>query len=253
MHIRNVPALDARYWVAISLASVFGANTGDFVSHVLGLGHMRGLPVLAAIFTVILLLERRTRSGTDAYYWLAIVTVRTAATNLADLATHDLHLNYQWVLAGLATLLLLILFTGRASSAPPTANGRQAGSQGLPATDTRYWMAMLTAGTLGTALGDFAAGGLGLAQSAVIFSTILAVVLVLRSRAELKTKLVYWLAIVVVRTAGTNLADFLAGKGGLNFGLVVSTTITGLLLLSVVLLGNRLPAMRRARGVTPPG
>jgi hypothetical protein len=72
---------------------------------------------------------------------------------------------------------------------------------------------MLTAGTLGTALGDFAAAGLGLVQSAVIFSTILAVVLVLRSRAELKTKLIYWLAIVVVRTAGTNLADFLAGKG----------------------------------------
>jgi uncharacterized membrane-anchored protein len=80
MHIRNVPALDARYWVAISLASVFGANTGDFVSHVLGLGHMRGLPVLAAIFDVILLSERRARSGTDAYYWLAIVTLRTSSS-----------------------------------------------------------------------------------------------------------------------------------------------------------------------------
>jgi hypothetical protein len=101
MHIRNVPALDARYWVAISLGSVFGANTGDFVFHVLGLGHMRGLPVLAAIIAIILIQEPLARSGTDAYYWLAIVTLRTAATNLADLATHDLHLNYQWVLAAL--------------------------------------------------------------------------------------------------------------------------------------------------------
>jgi uncharacterized membrane-anchored protein len=29
---------------------------------------------------------------TEAYYWLAIIVLRTAATNLADLCTHDLNL-----------------------------------------------------------------------------------------------------------------------------------------------------------------
>ncbi len=32
MKYANVPTVDARYWTAISLASVFGCNLGDFVS-----------------------------------------------------------------------------------------------------------------------------------------------------------------------------------------------------------------------------
>ena len=43
----SLPAIDSRYRVTISLASVSGANLGDFVSHLLHLGHVRGLPVLA--------------------------------------------------------------------------------------------------------------------------------------------------------------------------------------------------------------
>jgi len=32
MQTANVPAVGARYWAALSVASVFGANMGDFVS-----------------------------------------------------------------------------------------------------------------------------------------------------------------------------------------------------------------------------
>ncbi len=39
MHTRNTPAINARYWTAISLASIFGANLGDFASRILHLGH----------------------------------------------------------------------------------------------------------------------------------------------------------------------------------------------------------------------
>ena len=58
MQIRNLPRIDARYWVSITAASIFGANLGDFCSHVLGLGHVRGLPFLAVIFAAILIAER---------------------------------------------------------------------------------------------------------------------------------------------------------------------------------------------------
>jgi hypothetical protein len=43
MRSRDAPTLGARYWTAISLASVFGANWGDFGSHDLHLGHLLGL------------------------------------------------------------------------------------------------------------------------------------------------------------------------------------------------------------------
>jgi uncharacterized membrane-anchored protein len=40
----HVPLLGLRYWTALCLASVFGANMGDFFAHNLGLGHVAGLP-----------------------------------------------------------------------------------------------------------------------------------------------------------------------------------------------------------------
>jgi uncharacterized membrane-anchored protein len=238
MQTMNVPALGWRYWVLISLASVFGANMGDFVSHVLGLGHARGLPVLAVVFGVVLLAERRARVGSEAYYWLAIVAVRTAATNLADLCTHDLRLGYEWVIAGLALLLVLTVLSGRLVAASVEAR-RAIAPESVPETDPRYWTAMLTAGTLGTALGDYAAGGLGVGASSIAFVALLAVVLAFGHRAD--TELCYWLTIVIIRTAGTNVGDFLAGRDGLDLGLRVSTACTGLLLLGTALVWRQRP------------
>ena len=238
MQTMNVPPLGLRYWVIISLASVFGANMGDFVSHTLGLGHASGLPLLAVVFATILLAERRARIGSEAYYWLAIVTVRTAATNLADLGTHDLRLGYPWVIAGLALLLAVAVTFGRPLVA--SVAGRRSVARGsVPETDGPYWMAMLTAGTLGTALGDYAAGALGLGASSIGFVALLALVLAVGHRAAATTTLAYWLTIVVIRTAGTNVGDFLAGRDGLSLGLRVSTVCTGLLLLGTALVWNQ--------------
>ena len=94
MSPKNLPTIDARYWTAILAASMCGANTGDFASRILGLGHTRGLLPLALIFLAIVWAERRSKVATEAYYWLAIIVLRTGATNLADLGTHDLKLGY---------------------------------------------------------------------------------------------------------------------------------------------------------------
>jgi uncharacterized membrane-anchored protein len=85
MHDRSVPSIDPRYWVCIGMASVFGTNCGDFVSRFLNLGHINGLPPLAAFFAFILVVERFAPIRTEIFYWLAIVTLRTAATNIGTL------------------------------------------------------------------------------------------------------------------------------------------------------------------------
>jgi len=232
MRAINVPTLGLRYWTAISLASVFGANVGDFVSNVLGLGHERGLGPLAVVLAVILVLERHARVPSEAYYWLAIVTVRTAATNLADLGTHDLRLSYPWVIVGLAVLLIATVIAHRRL-------GARAAPTGVPDTTLPYWTGMLIAGTLGTAAGDFIAHNLGLGPASLVTSAVLAVVLALGGRGGLATPFAYWATIVIVRTAGTNVGDFLAGRHGLALGLPVSTAATGLLMLATLLLWKR--------------
>jgi uncharacterized membrane-anchored protein len=106
---------------------------------------------------------------------------------------------------------------------------------------------MLTAGTLGTAGGDYAADEWGLGLSSVVFIAILAGLLTIGGRATLRTKVRYWVTIVVVRTAGTNLGDFLAGGEGLHLGLVVSTACTGLVLVGTLVVWRpRYHATRQA-------
>jgi uncharacterized membrane-anchored protein len=236
MQSQNLPTIDARYWAAIVAASMCGANTGDFAAHYLHMGHTGGLLPLAAIFAVILWAERRNQRPTEFYYWLAIIVVRTAATNLADLATHDLKLGYITVELGLAGLMVVVLFVDRLwidTNKIADGSGRN-----LPAADAIYWVVMLAAGTLGTALGDWVADdiGLGLAVGSIVLVVVLGVVLQISMRPGRMTKPWYWLSIVAARTAGTTLGDLVASRHGLNFGLPLSTLCTSLLLIGILTL-----------------
>ena len=221
MRPASVPAVGARYWVAISLASVAGCNMGDFVSLYLRLGHWLGLIPLAVLFAGLILAERRARRPSEAWYWAAILGLRTAATNLADLATHTFGLDYAWVIAGLEALQVLAVL-----KVAPRSPGKR-----RPTADGWYWTAMLTAGTLGTAVGDGVAESLGLGTGVgtLVLTAVLAAVLALGARGGWSTKAAYWFAIVAVRSAGTTAGDFLAfhdGGVGLGLGLPLSTAVT---------------------------
>jgi len=236
MRVSNVPAITRRYWAAILVASMCGANTGDFLSHNLHLGHTRGLLPLAALFLLSLWAERRARIPTEAYYWLAIIVLRTAATNLADLCTHDLKLGYGATEIGLTLLLIAFLVTDRNRGSSMSSIAQQDRPR-LPTTNGNYWLAMLTAGTLGTASGDFTADvvGLGLFYGSAVLTALFAVVLIISWRFGGMSKPWYWASIVAARTAGTTLGDLLASRHGLDLGLPLSTTLTAFTLTIIVL------------------
>ena len=125
----------ARYWTAILAASMCGANTGDFVSRILGLGHTRGLLPLGLIFLAILWVERRSRVTTEAYYWLAIIVLRTAATNLADLGTHDLKLGYFLCMGLLVALMVAMMLMDQVRGVEPSWNRRARWTLAFAASD----------------------------------------------------------------------------------------------------------------------
>ncbi len=232
MQAKNLPGITARYWIAILAASMCGANTGDFLARNLHLGHARGLLPLAALFSVILWAERRAKTPTEAYYWLAIIVIRTAATNLADLGTHDLRLGYGLIEPTLTALLVAILLLDRGPGRSTSAAARRSSS--LPATDAAYWTAMLTAGTLGTASGDFVASILGLGVGSLALGLLYGIVLLVAARVGGMSRPWYWASIVAARTAGTTMGDFVARHHGLS----LSTPLTACLLFSVVFLGR---------------
>src|SRR5712671_157679 len=58
MRTRNLPTIDAGYWAAIVAASICGTNTGDLAAGPLGLGHVRGIVPLGAIFLAVIWAEK---------------------------------------------------------------------------------------------------------------------------------------------------------------------------------------------------
>ena len=232
MQPSHLPTLGPRYWSALCLASIFGANMGDFFARNLGLGHVSGLPFLAAALAIVILVERFDRLQHQSYYWLAIIIVRTAATNFADFAAGDLKLPRIWVMAGLTILLVAALWLSWQFA------WRRVGDKtdNLLRADLGYWVSMFIAGTLGTVIGDFCSHNMHLddAGAALLLSPIVAALFLIGRQGPLRLLPFYWLTVVVIRAAGTAVGDLLSDHRWL--GLPVSTAATGVLFVALLVI-----------------
>jgi uncharacterized membrane-anchored protein len=228
---QHLPALGSRFWGALCLASIFGANMGDFFAHNIGLGHVAGLPFLIVGFALVMAIERFDRTAHETYYWLAIILVRTAATNLGDFFAGDLRIARPLLMAILAVALAVVIALAwktrwQSQSGDPKAAVLRA--------DAPYWLGMLLAGTLGTVMGDYFSHNLQLgdAVGAIVLTAILAAMFAVGSKGLIWSLPFYWATIVMVRAAGTDVGDFLAGRHML--GLPLSTLVTGLAFVALL-------------------
>jgi len=223
--VRNLPGITASYWLALVAASVFGTNTGDFVAGYLHLGHLAGLPCLGLLFGAILLLAKRARRSPVLHFWAAIITVRTAATNVGD-AFHDFHVAY-----GVSVPVVLALFAASVLLYRHVAGSRS--GEATVRVNAVYWLAMMLAGVLGTIGGDCASYRLGLtpAGAACVFGVLVALsIWWFRKKGNLLNAIPYWTSVGLIRTAGTATGDALAGA----LGLPLSTALTGLVFAGLV-------------------
>jgi uncharacterized membrane-anchored protein len=218
---------------------------GDFFARNLGLGHVTGLPFLALALAIIVVGERFDRSIHQAYYWTAIIIVRTAATNFADFACGDLKLPRLWVIVALTAVLVMALaaswqFWWRRQSVKP------GGSDAVLRADMGYWVGMFIAGTLGTVIGDFSSHDLHLgdADASILLGAALALLFLIARNGLLRSLPYYWLTIVTVRAAGTVVGDLLASRHML--GLPTSTLVTGTLFVALLVLWKQPEAPRLA-------
>jgi uncharacterized membrane-anchored protein len=232
MRQQNLPSIDMRYWTGMFIASLLGTTLGDFISNSLNLGFEKGLFPLAIMFVVVLFMEHRAAEPNEAYYWTAVVITRAAATNLADLATHQFKIEYYSVGAWLGALLLVDLLFGRWRKAAQLISPKYV----LSGAGLRYWSAMAIASTLGTNCGDLVSDGLGLGlgRGSLVCLLVLIPVLFGQNFERFQNEAYYWITVLTVRISGTVMGDFLSSKQGLNFGFGGAAALTALLLLALV-------------------
>jgi uncharacterized membrane-anchored protein len=245
MKLDHVPSLGYKYWTALILASIFGANTGDFLSDAMGLGHIAGLPFLAVLFALVIFVERFDSLKHTAYFWTAIIIIRTSATNIGDIS-HDLHLRAPLVILGLGIVLFVVVLIWQVYAARKKRGGSAQASSAL-STIPVYWFSMLLAGALGTVLGDYFSFGLklGTLRAALVLAVPLALAfLVFRNR--LRTQLLcYFLTVVLIRAAGTAGGDFMAKR----LGLPTSTLISGIVFVALLAMWRETTETYPAPGV----
>jgi uncharacterized membrane-anchored protein len=163
--------------------------------------------------------SRGRHRAAEAAFWLTIVVLRAAATNVGDFVTHDLRLGF----VGPSLVFTAATLAAGSVTWP--------GSEGTPVVDLRYWVAMLLAGIVGTMAGDLVSHSLGLYGATLCLCLAMVLMVAVRSRLAPASVLAYWAVVLVERTAGTPVGDSLASAHAVGLGLPMATLCTTTMLL----------------------
>jgi uncharacterized membrane-anchored protein len=218
-----MPILGARYWAILCLASICGANLGDAFPDLFHMDMGIGLAILAGAFAVLVALQGVLGRTGEALFWIAILIVRSAATEAADISAK---IGFLPAAAAWAVVLVIVAVLSARHER------EQQGEASVPRPGPFYWLGMFSAGTLGTIAADglghaFGPLTIGYPLTAAGETLALIGVLVLRGRAG-AAYWSYWLAVVVIRAWGTSVGDITKFLTSLPLSLAVSAALMAL-------------------------
>ncbi len=236
--ISKVPQVTLMFWVIKILATTVGETGGDALSMTLQLGYAISSLIFLAFFAITLAAQVTAKRFHPLSYWDVVVATTTVGTTVSDYLDRTLEFGYVKSSILLFCGVLAVLFIWR----------RVAGKIEFENITTRkeetfYWLTILVANTLGTALGDFVATttGLGFELGALVFAGLL----VILAGAHIWSKripaaLLFWAAYVLTRPLGATLGDTLTKshtEGGLALGRISSSlTIAAVMFVGVFLM-----------------
>lgn len=229
----KVPPVTVAFWIVKIFATTVGETGGDALSMTLNLGYVVSTLIFVAFFAITLAAQVKSSRYHPVFYWLVVVATTTVGTTTSDMLDRTLKLGY--VKSSVIELALVIVVL--------VSWYRSTGSIAVDAITTRrnemfYWITILVSNTLGTALGDFVASdtALGFERGAIVFATLLVLVVALHFFTSISKSVLFWAAYVLTRPLGATLGDTLTkshADGGLNFGRITSSLIiaAGMVLL----------------------
>jgi uncharacterized membrane-anchored protein len=200
------PRIEPVFWFALCCASICGANLGDLVSAYFPLTSPNGLIILSSLLFIIFFASSQFRFFAPLFYWLAILTVRAAATILADMSLDVAHLAPVAAAGALAILLAGLTFISGGWS-----RAEQSMLVSSPRPGALYWLTMLVAGVLGTVVADglahlFPSPKIGVPIAAALGTFALVLTFQVRKGTGWAVW-TYWLSVVVIRAWGTSVGD----------------------------------------------
>ncbi len=225
----KVPEVTILFWVIKISTTAAGEAISDMFVSRKGLGFV----VEVSAFVVALVLQFASRRYSAVTYWFLALAIATAGTGVAD--TMHLVLGLPYAVTSLFWLVVLaaIFFLWNRSEHTLDFHSITTSRR-----EKYYWCVVFATFALGTAVGDFAAGtlGLGYLASAVLFCGVILIPWAGWKLLKWNSIFAFWFAYVITRPVGASFADYLS-KGhdvsGADFGdwqtALVLTSVVGIL------------------------
>ncbi|MCH7294583.1 hypothetical protein [Acinetobacter higginsii] len=214
--LSKVPEVTLLFWIIKIAATTLGETAGDALSMSLNLGYILSTYIFSIIFIGFVSLQMKAKEYKPFLYWATIISTTTLGTTIADYVDRSLGIGYLGGSIILLTLLLSSLAIWYWSCGNIAVNSVQSAK-----TEAFYWVTIMFSQTLGTALGDWTADtqGLGYTGAALIFGSLLLILIVLYYWTKISRTFLFWSAFVLTRPLGAVLGDFLdkpLDHGGLD-------------------------------------
>lgn len=223
--LTKVPEITLLFWIIKIAATTLGETGGDAVSMSMNLGYLVGTGIFAALFVGAVWWQIKAKQFHPVLYWFTIIASTTVGTTLADFADRSLGIGYSGGSLILLSLLFTTLYVWHRTMGSVSVN-----TVSTPQAEMFYWLTIMFSQTLGTALGDWTAdtAGLGYVGGAVIFSVLLALVVLAYYRSRISHVALFWAAFILTRPLGAVVGDFLdkpVSAGGLAMSRYVATAV----------------------------
>lgn len=240
--LSKAPPAILAFWLVKICATTAGETGGDALSMSLNLGYATASLIFLGFFVLALLWQLSTDRYRPLAYWTMVVATTTIGTTTSDFLDRTAHFGYVWSSAFWLALVVAILTAWR------LVCGRIQADKIMERRDeVFYWLAIVSANTLGTALGDFAADdtglNLGFVVGAGLFSGLLLLVGLLWRLKAVPTAVLFWAAYVLTRPLGATLGDTLTkplAAGGLNLDRLAATGVILVVMALIVVASPRL-------------
>jgi len=241
----KVARVTLAFWVVKILATTLGETGGDALSMTLNLGYALSTLIFLVFFAITLAAQVASRRYHPLFYWAVVVATTTVGTTTSDYLDRTVGLGYVKSSIMLFCAVISVLVAWHYST----------GEIAVDHVTTRkneifYWITILVANTLGTAVGDFVATttGLGFERGALVFAALIALVAAAHLFTRLPVSVLFWSAYILTRPLGATLGDTLTkphAEGGLALGRITSSlAIAAAMIVMVGLVSHR----ERSRG-----
>jgi uncharacterized membrane-anchored protein len=232
----KVPEVVLTFWVIKIAATTLGETGGDTLSMSFNLGYAASSAIFAVLFAFFVIVQVRADRFHPWLYWGVIVATTLVGTTMADFADRSMGIGYFGGSSLLLGAVIAVLLAWRLTTG--SIDVREITS---PGNEIFYWLTILAANTLGTALGDMVSDGLniGFAGGVLVFGAALVVIGALYLMRVGSHAMLFWSAFVLTRPLGATMGDLLTkpvAHGGLDLSRPASSLFIAVFMAGAILL-----------------